>query len=373
MSSSTLAPTPSAPLEDAAAVDAFADRVMTAALGWYELMSIHVGSQLGWYAHIAETGSASAAELAAATATNARYAREWLEQQAAVGILCVDATVPVDGDDPDARRFTLAPGAATVLLDRGSLSYLEPLARFAAASAAQIEPLLAAYRSGDGVSWEQLGKHAREAQAEMNRPWFEGMPQLIADIPHLDEILRTPGARVADIGCGGGWSSIALAQHYPRLQVVGFEVDEESVTLARANAESAGLADRVSFVLDDAAHLPGYGVFDAAFAFECIHDMPQPVPVLAAARAAVREGGAVVIMDEATEEQFTPDAGEVERLLYGLSLFVCLPDGMSHQPSVGTGTVMRPATLRGYAREAGWADIRVLIPEFGLWRFYELV
>jgi hypothetical protein len=101
--------------------------------------------------------------------------------------------------------------------------------------------------------------------------------------------------------------------------------------------------------------------------------MPHPVDVLASARGAVSEDGIVVIMDEATEEHFTADASELERLLYGFSLFVCLPDGLSHRPSAGTGTVMRPSTLRGYARSAGWSDIRVLIPEFGLWRFYEIV
>lgn len=365
----------------------FADRLMGATLGWFDIMAIHLGSQLGWYAELSRSEGLTASELAARTNSDARYAREWLEQQAAGGVLHVDeATDPSGADAGDGasrgqsaaapaatRRFRLAPGVAEVLLDRDSLSYLEPLARMAAAVSGQLDALLDAYRTGGGVSWEQLGRHAREAQADMNRPWFDQVPSVFAGIDRLDEVLRRPQARIADLGSGGGWSSIALAKAYPQLRVVGFDIDEASVETARRNAVEAGVADRVEFLLSDAALVAAQGRFDAVFAFECLHDMPHPVAVLAAAREAVREDGVVVIMDEATEDRFAPAATDLERLLYGFSLFVCLPDGMSHRPSAATGTVMRPDTLRGYARAAGWSDIRVLVPEFGLWRFYEIV
>ncbi|MGW9586032.1 class I SAM-dependent methyltransferase [Microbacterium sp. NPDC055455] len=353
---------------DPEATAAFADRLMGATLGWFDLMAVHLGSQLGWYVALSQPGGLTAAQLAARTRTDARYAREWLEQQAASGILHAE-----DAAEHAGRRFLLAPGVEEVLLDRGSLSYLEPLARMAAAVSGQVDALLDAYRTGGGVSWEQLGRHAREAQADMNRPWFEQLPSLFAGIERIDDVLRRPGARIADFGSGGGWSSIALAQAYPQLRVVGFDIDEASVEAARRNAAEAGVGDRVEFLLSDAALAASQGPFDAVFAFECLHDMPHPVAVLAAAREAVRDDGIVVIMDEAAEERFAPQASELERLLYGFSIFVCLPDGLSHQPSAGTGTVMRPDTLRGYARSAGWSDIRVLVPEFGLWRFYEIV
>jgi predicted O-methyltransferase YrrM len=362
MSTMTIAP------ESQDATAAFADRLMTATLGWVDLMAAHLGSQLGWYEALAGHDGLTAAELAEATRTDARYAREWLEQQAASGML------RASGEDDDASRtYRLAPGAAEVLLDRSSLSYLEPLARMAAAAATQLPALLEAYRTGGGVSWEQLGAYAREAQADMNRPWFDQLPSLLAGVDRIDQVLRRSGARIADLGAGGGWSSIALAQAHPGLRVVGFDVDESSVEDARRNAAEQGVADRVEFLLADAALMAEHGPFDAVFAFEALHDMPHPVEVLAAARAAVADDGVVVIMDEATAEHFTPDAGDLERLLYGFSIFVCLPDGMSHRPSAATGTVMRPDTLRRYAREAGWDDIRVVVPEFGLWRFYELV
>jgi 2-polyprenyl-3-methyl-5-hydroxy-6-metoxy-1,4-benzoquinol methylase len=113
--------------------------------------------------------------------------------------------------------------------------------------------------------------------------------------------------------------------------------------------------------------------YDVVFAFECLHDMPRPVEVLAAARRALRPGGAVVVMDEAVAEALESPADEVDRLMYGFSLLVCLPDGMSHEGSAGTGTVMRPAVLQRYAQEAGFADVQVLpIEDFSFFRFYLL-
>jgi precorrin-6B methylase 2 len=390
-----------APLDETPSVDAVAERIMSAALGWIDLMSIHVGSQLGWYRALAASGAQglTADELAGVTASSPRYAREWLEQQAASGLLGVASDGSDEGgagesgagesgagkssagdsgaeDHADeigsGRRFRLDRATAEVLADGASLSFLEPLARMLAASGERMPEIIDAYRTGGGVSWERLGVHAREAQAEMNRPWFERMPGVLADVPGVHDVLSRPGARIADVGAGAGWSSIALALAHPQLRVEGFDIDEPSVRLARENARAAGVADRVTFHLEDAARLADHGPFDAVFAFECLHDMPHPVTVLAAARAAVIPGGPVIVMDEATAEQFSPDADELERLLYGFSLFVCLPDGLSHPPSVGTGTVMRPSTLRSYAREAGWTDVEVVVPEFGLWRFYRL-
>ncbi len=154
--------------------------------------------------------------------------------------------------------------------------------------------------------------------------------------------------------------------------MTGCDIDAPSVEAARANARDAGVADRVRFERGNASLLPE-GSFDLAFAFECVHDMPQPVAVLAAVGRSLRPGGALIVMDEAVREQFTAPGDDLERLMYGFSLLVCLPDGMSHEPSVGTGTVMRPATLARYAQEAGFRDMTVLpIEDFGFWRFYAL-
>jgi predicted O-methyltransferase YrrM len=342
----------------------FADRLFRSALGTAEVLSIYLGDRLGWYRALAEGGPATADELVARAGGAPRYAKEWLEQQASSGILTVDG----DG------RFVLPRGAAEVLTDTTSLNYLAPLARMLSAAATQLPALLDAYRTGGGVGWAQFGTDMRESQADMNRPWFEhALPGALAGVADLDEVLRRPGARIADIGTGAGWSAIALARAYPEATVQGFDVDPPSIELATANARAAGLDDRVTFHLADAAGLGERG-FDAAFAFECVHDMPRPVEVLAAVRAAVRPGGPVVVMDEAVDDSFAAPGDDTERLMYGFSTLICLPDGLAHPGSVGTGTVMRPDTLRGYARAAGFGDVEVLpIEDFGFWRFYRLV
>jgi SAM-dependent methyltransferase len=340
----------------------FAERVVASALGWVETMAQHLGLELGWYAALADDAH-TAASLAASTATNSRYAREWLEQQTVSGILTVDDAGAASED----RRYRLPPDHAEVLLDGASLSYSGPIATMFAASAARLPDIVSAYRTGGGVSWERLGVLARTSQAALNRPWFD----TLAQHAWLSEVLSRPGARIADIGTGAGWSALALARAYPDARVTGVDIDDPSIAMARDNARNAGLDERVTFVRDDAARLTEYGPFDAAFAFESLHDMPDPVAVLAAMRQAA-PSGAVIVMDEAVEERFAPHAGSLERLMYGYSLFVCLPDGMSQPDSAATGTVMRPAMLDEYARRAGFSGAEVLEEEFGFWRLYRL-
>ncbi len=343
--------------------DTFGEHVFNASISALEIMACYIGDRLGWYRALAEA-SATPDELADRTGTHPRYAREWLEQQATAGWLQAEA-------EGDTHRYTLPPAAAEVLTDEHSLLYLAPLARMLGVFV-KVPELLEAYRTGGGVSWEAMGADARESQADMNRPWFEHqLPVELQRTEQIDRVLRRPGARVAEVGFGGGWASIGIARTYPHVTVDGYEVDEASVELARRNAAEAGVGDRVRFHLADGDSMDG--TFDAIFALECIHDMPQPVEVLAAARRALADDGLVVVMDEAAAETYDPPGDEIERFLYGLSLLICLPDGMSHQPSVGTGTVIRPSTLRRYAQEAGFADIEVLpITDFGFWRFYQL-
>ena len=173
------------------------------------------------------------------------------------------------------------------------------------------------------------------------------------------------------MGCGLGWSSIGIALAYPDASVDGYDVDGPSVEAARRNAREAGVDDRVRFHLVDAGTVHG-ATYDAVFAFECIRDLPDPVGVLAAMRRLAGVDGAVVVMDERVAETFTTPGDDVERLMYGYSLMCCLADGMAHQPSAGTGTVMRPSTLRRYAVEAGLAEVEILDIANDFFRFYRL-
>jgi 2-polyprenyl-3-methyl-5-hydroxy-6-metoxy-1,4-benzoquinol methylase len=350
----------------AATTDEVADRVFRSCLGAFETLSIHLGDRLGWYRALDTGGPATPAELVARAGGDERYAREWLEQQAVYGLLDV-----VDGPE---RRFALGRAEAEVLTDEASLAYLAPLARMVATAAVQLPTLVTRYRDGGGIPWADFGADMAESQADMNRPWFESeLVPALGGLDDLDGVLARPGARIADLGCGGGWSAIALAHGYPAATVEGYDVDAPSVELARANAESAGVADRVRFHHVDVDEIDDTEAFDAVFAFECVHDLPYPVDFLRAARRMVRPDGRVVVMDEAVADEFTAPGDDVERLMYGFSLFICLPDGRAHERSAATGTVLRADRLRDYALLAGFRDLSVLPLEgFGFFRFYEL-
>lgn len=351
--------------------DALAERFLGSALGAVDLLSVYVGDRLGWYRSLADEGPATAPRLAERTATNPRYAREWLEQQAVSGFLTVEADHgTVDGD---ARVYSMPPATVEVMTDEGSINHLAPLARMFAGVAPLLPALLEVYRTGGGVSWERMGVDARESQADMNRPWFENhLADALSRARDVHATLSRTGATVLDVGCGGGWSTIALAKAYPSASFLGIDIDEATVALARDNIARAGLTDRIQMICADAAGLLP-GPFTTAFAFECVHDMPQPVEVLSTVRSALAPGGTMVVMDEAAAETFAPDGDETERLLYGFSLFVCLPDSMSHDPTVATGTVIREATVRQIAADAGFTWVDVLpIDDFGIWRFYRL-
>ncbi len=216
----------------------------------------------------------------------------------------------------------------------------------------------------------------RSAISGLNRPMFLNMlgSQWFPAITEVDRRLRSqPPARVADVGCGTGWSSIAVAKAYPLVTVDGFDLDSASIEDARHNAQVSGVADRVKFEVRNAADPSLAGTYDLATAFETIHDMSDPVGALRAMRSLTKAGGMVFIADERVAEEFTAPGDELERFMYGWSAVHCLAVGMVDQPSAGTGTVMRPNKLREYAREAGFADVEILPIENDFWRFYRLV
>jgi len=355
----------------AARRDALGEQVFQAALGALDIYTVYLGDRLGLYSALADHGPATSTELAAATGLVERYVREWLEQQAVSGII----TVENPGDGSAERRFSMPAGHAEVLVDRDSPWFLAPLAQLFVGVAAPVGQVAAAFRSGGGVPYEAYGTDMREGQAAMNRNLF--LQQLGSEylpaIADLDERLwADPPARVADIGCGVGWSCVGIANSYPKVLVDGFDLDEASVADAQTVIQAAGVNDRVDIRLRDARDLELAGRYDLVTAFECVHDMSDPVGALRTMRRLAGDTGTVLIMDERAAETFSPDAGDIERLLYGFSLLHCLPVGMADQPSAATGTVMRPATLRRYALEAGFQSVETLPLDNLFFRFYRL-
>jgi SAM-dependent methyltransferase len=346
-----------------------ADRIFGATLATMDVLSIHLGDRLGYY-RVLKEGPATADELARRTGTDARYAREWLEQQAVTGIL----DLVEDPGDAATRRFALPEGHAEVLTSETSFLFLSPLPRMLAAAAAQLPALVEAYRTGGGIPWERFGTDMRESQAEVNRPALQRLlgPEYLRQVPDVYERLSSGPSRVADLGCGAGWSSIGIAETFPGAVVVGYDVDPPTVELARRNASAAGVADRVSFELVDATDPSLSGDHDLVLAIECVHDLPRPVEFLATMGRLAAGDGALIVGDMNVAERFTAPGDDVERLMYGYSILICLPDARSHPDSAATGTAMRPETFARYATEAGFREVEVLPIETDFWRFYRL-
>jgi hypothetical protein len=232
--------------------DALVGRIFGSCIGFMEILSIHVGDRLGFYQALVEDDGTTASQLADATGTDERYAREWLEQQAVAGILEVD-----DADaQPEERRYLLPEGHDEVLLERDSLYYAAPLPQQMVSITRPLPAVLEAFRTGRGVPYSDYGEDMREGIAHANRTMFVNLmgTEWLPTVSDAHERLRAdPPARVADIGCGAGWSSISIARAYPKVRVDGFDLDEGSIAEAKANAEAEGLTDRVTFQVRDAA------------------------------------------------------------------------------------------------------------------------
>ncbi len=354
----------------ASARDQLVERLFSGTIAALDLLHVWVGEHLGLYRALADGGPATAAQLASRARVDERYAREWLEHQAVAGLLAVDDTA-----DPTGRTFSLPPGHDEVLLDRESLSYMTPLALGVVGIAQALPRVREAFTTGSGVPYEAYGADTRHFISWINRPMFANLlaSQWFPQVPGLVERLRAdPPARVADVGCGTGWSSIAIARGFPKTVVTGFDLDHASIEEARDNAAAAGVADRVGFEVRDAADPHLAGAFDLVCAFETIHDMVDPVGALRAMRALGADGATVLVADERVADEFTTDVEAGERFQWGWSAIHCLPCARSGPPATGTGTIMRAPVFRRYALDAGFTDVEVLPVENDFWRFYRL-
>ena len=185
-------------------------------------------------------------------------------------------------------------------------------------------------------------------------------------------LMADPPARVADLGCGAGWSSIGIAQSYPRVFVDGFDLDEASVDLARGNATAAGVADRVNFQVRDAASPELAGLYDLVTAFECLHDLSQPVSALKAMRHLAGDRGAVLVVDERVGDAFTAAGNDVEWMMYGWSSCTACPSARpTRHPPRQARSCARPRFQR-YAQQAGFRRMEILGIDHLFFRFYRL-
>ena len=307
-------------------------------------------------------------ELAATAGIDLRYAREWLEQQASAGF--------VEVDDPEARwelrRFSLNPHQQEVLLVADHPSHVAPLTDMLAGIASVLPEVADAYRSGGGVPYSDYGGAFRSGQAGINRPAFTH--QLVREwipgtVPAIESRLRE-GGKIADLGCGAGWSTIALTRAYPRARVIGYDLDPSSIEDAAANARAEGV--EVEFRVANASQVATDGPFDLVLVLEALHDMSNPVEVLSQIRATLASSGALLVADELVAPTFTAPGDLLDRMMYGWSVLACLPSSKAEDHSAALGTVLREPRIRELATEAGFSRVEVPEVDAGFFRLYLL-
>jgi ubiquinone/menaquinone biosynthesis C-methylase UbiE len=350
--------------------EALVERLFGGLLGGMELLSVEIGRRLGLYDAMHRHGPVGCDEFAARSGVAARYAREWLEQQAVAGVVEVD-----DQDaSPAERRYRLPDAHAAVLVDTASPTYFTGCGPFLLGLAQAVPDVAAAYRTGAGVPYAGFGAEIRHGIELFNRPMYtHELAGWLDALPDVRARLRAGTGGVLDVGCGVGWASIAIARAFPGSTVQGVDSDEASITAARHHAEQAGLADRVTFEVGNAAEPLGDSArFSLACVFEALHDMGNPVGALRRIRAVLEPGAPVLVADERVADTFTAPGDEVERFMYTFSVLHCLPATMAESTAVANGTVLRESTVRDWAAQAGYGAVTVLPIDNDFLRFYRL-
>jgi len=308
---------------------------------------VALGDRLGLYAAMADGEPVTAGELAARTGTTERYVAEWLAAQAAGGFLrhCGEG------------RYRLTAAGAIVLTDESSPVCLVGAFQLALAAVQSVDRLAEAFRTGEGIGW---GEHHGELYPGCERFFAPGYRNhLVASwIPALDgaeQALRS-GAAVADVGCGHGASTLLMAQAYPASTITGFDAHADSVRAARKAAADAGPAERTRFEVATAADYPGR--YDLVTFFDCLHDMGDPVGAARHARAALRPGGRLMVVEPMAGDRVEDNLNPVGAAYYGFSTLLCTPGALSQCAVSALGAQAGEGRLRAVLAEAGFGGVR---------------
>jgi 2-polyprenyl-3-methyl-5-hydroxy-6-metoxy-1,4-benzoquinol methylase len=337
----------SSPQADPEAAALFAFKVWTYKQGELVALMIHLGDRLGLYRSLDGSGAVTAAELAGSTGLNERWLLEWLRGQAAAGLL----------DSDDGERFAMSPEAAAVLADEdGSLLFAAGAFQGGAATPEVVEKLAEAFRTGIGLTYDELGESAAHTVERMLAPWSKLalVPELLPRLDGVEAKLRN-GAHVADVGCGAGTAVMALAEAFPESRFEGWDPSQQAIHRARTLAAGRGL-DNVVFHVAEAAELHEAPTFDLVLTFDCLHDMTRPAEASAAVRRALRAEGTWLIKEvKAGDDWEANQRNPVLAMMYATSVLACMSSATSEPGGAGLGTLgLPPAALERMCREAGF-------------------
>jgi SAM-dependent methyltransferase len=316
-----------------------------------------LGDRLDLFGTLGSAGPLTSAGLAGATGCTERYVREWLRVMAAAGY--VTLLPGEDAEDPATARFELSPEQAEAFTRPDSPAYVAGAFQNLTAATRVLDRLTEAFRTGAGIGWHEQHEDMFVGTERFFRPGY--LANLAGSwIPALAGIPErlAEGARVADVGCGLGASTIIMAGAFPASSYLGLDYHGPSIELARQRAAAAGVAERVEFRVAGADQLAGD--FDLITFFDCLHDMPDPVGALRAARAGLAEGGAVMLVEPMGWDRLSEGLNPLGRLFAAASLLICLPSGLSAPPATGMGNQAGPARTARIARSAGFGTARVV-------------
>ena len=307
-----------------------------------------LGEKLGLYKALAG-GPVSSAELAAKTQTDERYLREWLASQAAGGYISYNEKT---------EKFSLNTEQAFTLANEESPAYLPGAFELAVGSLAAVPRIAEAFRTGKGMGWHEHVDGVFHGCEKFFRPGYAAN-LVSAWIPSLDEVQQKleAGARVADVGCGKGASTLLLAKAFPKSRFHGFDYHDKSIEAAREYAKRDGVADRVTFEVAKAKEFPGKD-YDFVAVFDCLHDMGDPKGAAAHVRQSLAKDGTWMIVEPFANDQLKDNLNPVGRVYYGFSTLLCTPCSRSQEVGLCLGAQAGEKRIREVVTSAGFSRFR---------------
>ena len=330
-------------------VEAFISQVVTDLSAACSGVLVNVGRKLGLYQSMADLGPCTSVVLAEATGIRERYVREWLANQAAGGYVTYD---------PEQQSYALPPAQAMVLALDNSPIFMAPAFEVAASFWLDENQIVDTFRSGEGLGWHAHNHRLFCGTESFFRTGYRA--HLVNEwLPALDGVVERlkRGARVADIGCGHGASTIVMAQAFPKSSFIGLDYHDASIVTARKRAAELGVTGNVAFEVKAATEFDGHD-FDLICFMDCLHDLGDPVGALARCRKALKPGGKVLLVEPNAGDRLDENLNPIGRMYYAASAMACTPNSLSQEVGLGLGAQAGEERLRKVAREAGFSKLR---------------